>query len=83
MAFELGFLVGSLALLALVLYFTRVRGPSVPHAGNVDELGDAEGGTRAAAGPETEVCEICERERVCSTEGGLTVCAECNDDLLA
>ncbi|MFB6304820.1 MAG: hypothetical protein ABEH47_06615 [Haloferacaceae archaeon] len=77
MAFELGFLVGSLALLALVVYYTRIRGPSVPHAGNVDEMGEASGD------PRREVCDICERERVCSTEGDLTICAECSDDLMA
>lgn len=73
MAFAIGFLVGSLVLLALVLYFTRIRSPSVPHAETIDE-------TRPE--PDTESCDICEQERVCQTVGDLTICAACNDDLM-
>jgi hypothetical protein len=73
MAFEIGFLVGSLLLLAVVLYFTRIRNPAVPGA-------QERASPRVA--PETETCDLCERERICETVGDLTVCAECNDDLL-
>ncbi|MFB6123905.1 MAG: hypothetical protein ABEJ78_10665 [Haloferacaceae archaeon] len=73
MAFTIGFLVGSLLLLAAVLYFTRVRNPAVPGL-----RGDAS----PPPGPETETCDLCERERICETVGDLTVCAECNDDLM-
>ncbi len=73
MAFEIGFLVGSLLLLGVVLYFTRIRNPVVP---------GVQGDAPPRPGPETETCDLCERERVCETVGDLTVCAECNDDLL-
>lgn len=79
MAFELGFLVGSLLILAAVVYFTRVRNRAVPHAGNVD--GDGSGVDRA--GSRTQVCDLCERERDCRVDGDLTVCPECDDELLA
>jgi hypothetical protein len=70
MAFELGFLVGSLLLLAGVLYFTRFRGPTLPHEAG----GDAQ--------PATQTCEICGEERYCEVENGMTVCLECNEELL-
>lgn len=71
----LGFLVGSLVILAAVLYVTRVKRPAVPQARA------AGGGDRPA--PDTEPCELCERERVCETVADMRVCAECRDDLLA
>lgn len=74
MAFAIGFLLGSLLLLALVLYYTRIRNPGVPHAENIE-------GNRAE--PDTELCEICENQRVCQTVGDLTICSACHDDLLA
>lgn len=76
MVFELGlgFLVGSLLLLALVLYVTRIRRPAVPRATVV-------GGERPL--PATEPCDLCEEERVCTEVGDLTVCASCEEELLA
>jgi hypothetical protein len=73
----LGFLVGSLVLLAIVLYYTRIRNPAVPHAGTVTVDEEDEEVSR------TQVCDLCERERACREVDGLTVCAECNDDLMA
>ena len=68
----LGFLVGSLVILAAVLYFTRIRNPAVPHAG-----------APGREPPATEPCELCGEERVCSSVGGMTVCAACEEELLA
>lgn len=70
----LGFLVGSLIILAVVLYFTRIRNPVVPHAGTVD---------RARGEVATQTCELCGEERVCTEVKGMTVCAACEEDLLA
>jgi len=69
----LGFLVGSLLILAVVLYYTRIKNPAVPHAETIETDREA---------PETQVCDLCERERVCRDVGDLTVCAECNEDLM-
>jgi len=93
MAFELGFLVGSLALLGIVLYFTRVRGPSLPHeamaeAGGEAAESDGEGRVtpRAespqAADTRVELCELCGENPATKTVNELTVCAECDEDLL-
>ena len=68
-----GFLVGSLVLLAIVLYYTRIKNPAVPHAGTVGTEQDVS---------RTQVCDLCERERICRDAGDLTVCAECNEDLM-
>jgi hypothetical protein len=76
----LGFLVGSLLLLGVVLYYTRIRNPAVPHAGTVETDG-TDGTTQEVSG--TQVCELCEREQVCHEAGDLTVCAECNEELMA
>jgi hypothetical protein len=69
----LGFLVGSLLILGVVLYYTRIKNPVVPGAGTDD-------GDRELSG--TQSCELCERQRVCREVGSLTICAECNDDLM-
>jgi hypothetical protein len=70
----LGFLVGSLLILGVVLYYTRIRNPVVPRAG-ADEANQEISGTQS--------CELCERRRVCREVGDLMVCAECNDDLMS
>lgn len=70
----LGFLVGSLLLLAVVLYYTRIKNPAVPHAGTV---------TTDQSSVETQPCDLCGRERECREVGDLTVCSECNDDLMS
>jgi hypothetical protein len=89
MAFELGFLVGSLALLGVVLYFTRVRGPSLPHEAMADaggETADGEGNGHVSPGAEStrmvDVCELCGENPASKTVNDLTVCAECDEDLL-
>jgi hypothetical protein len=69
----LGFLVGSLLILGVVLYYTRVKNPVVPRAGTDEADGEISG---------TQSCELCERRRVCREVGDLMVCAECNDDLM-
>ncbi|MFB6101540.1 MAG: hypothetical protein ABEJ73_03135 [Haloplanus sp.] len=93
MAFELGFLVGSLALLAIVVYVTRFRGPSLPHEtmaeGQERASGDADGNVAAAtvdgvpAQPPVERCELCGENRATRSVNDLAVCAECDDELLA
>lgn len=89
MAVEIGFLVGSLLLLAAVLYVTRVRNPAVPQARVVDEDADdleaREAETQAAEtrGSETRTCDVCGSEGVARTTGDLAVCRECDDDLLS
>lgn len=93
MAFELGFLVGSLALLGLVIYFTRIRGPSLPHEAMAEsERGSADGERGGASSPHpestravdarVELCELCDENPASKTVNDLTVCAECNEDLL-
>jgi hypothetical protein len=89
MALELGFLVGSLALLGVVLYFTRVRGPSLPHEAMAEESGEGE---RADAGPRTgpsappaptmEACELCGENPATQSVNDMAVCVECDEDLL-
>lgn len=69
----LGFLVGSLLILAVVLYYTRIKKPAVPHAGTIEAEREA---------PRTQRCDLCERERECREVGDLTVCSECNDELM-
>jgi hypothetical protein len=88
MAFELGFLVGSLALLGIVLYFTRVRGPSLPHEAMAEAGGEtADGDREGRASPRTEspravdMCELCGENPASETVNDLTVCAECDEDL--
>lgn len=73
MAFAIGFLLGSLLLLALVLYFTRFRNPGVPHHENIET---------PPPDPTIEQCEICEEQRDCQTVGDLTICSACHDDLM-
>jgi hypothetical protein len=89
MAFELGFLVGSLALLGIVLYFMRIRGPSLPHEALAEQTGEGE---RADAGPRAgpadrraptiDACELCGENPATQSVNGMPVCAECNEDLL-
>ncbi|AZH24347.1 hypothetical protein [Haloplanus aerogenes] len=98
MAFELGFLVGSLVLLGVVLYFTRIRGPSLPHEAMAEGEGgtpdgdrdrNREGGARPraeptrAVGARVELCELCGENPASKTVNEMTVCAECDEDLLA
>jgi len=87
MAFELGFLVGSLALLGIVLYFTRIRGPSLPHDAMAEGTGEGDhDGQRAgpAAGPRPtmEACELCGENPASESVNDMAVCAKCNEDLL-
>jgi len=94
MAFELGFLVGSLAILGIVLYFTRIRGPSLPHeamAGTEGEMPDGDRDREGGVGPraetaravdaQVELCELCEENPASKTVNDLDVCAECDEDL--
>jgi hypothetical protein len=86
MAVEIGFLVGSLLLLAAVLYVTRVRNTAVPQMKAVDEDVDGrESETREpeTREPETRTCDVCGSDGVARTTGDLAVCRECNDDLLS
>jgi|GEM_PF-2937909 len=89
MAFELGFLVGSLAILGLVLYVTRIRGPSLPHEAMAEQTGDGEhADTGPRAGPATqrtptmEACELCGENPATQSVNEMAVCVECNEDLL-
>jgi hypothetical protein len=88
MAFELGFLVGSLALLGVVLYFTRVRGPSLPHEATAERSGEgerADAGPRAgpsAPPPTVETCELCGENPASQSVNDMAVCAQCDEDLL-
>ncbi|WP_248897992.1 hypothetical protein [Haloplanus halobius] len=85
MAFELGFLVGSLALLGLVIYATRIRGPSLPH----EQVAEGATGRGAESDPvehavETDDrCELCGENPATRSVNDLDVCADCDDDLLA
>lgn len=92
MAFELGFLVGSLALLGLVVYITRFRGPSLPHE-RMDEVSEGgtasadRGGTRPGTASAERVgtadqCELCGERRATKSVNDLAVCAKCDEDLL-
>jgi hypothetical protein len=90
----LGFLVGSLALLAFVLYMTRVRGPSLPHEAAAEGHGD--GGSNgngeredAAVDPRAgqptqtmDACEICGENPASRSVNDMAVCAECDEELL-
>lgn len=76
MSFAIGYLIGTVLLLILVLYITRIRSPPVPAAPVEDENAAKE------IMPELQACELCERKRVCEDVKGLLVCGECQDDLL-
>jgi len=91
MAFELGFLVGSLAILGVVLYFTRVRGPSLPHEAMAESEapeGDGQAGdgnaTPRAVPPERAVpaCELCGENPAARSVNDMHVCPECDEELL-
>jgi hypothetical protein len=89
MAFELGFLVGSLALLAVVLYFTRIRGPSLPHEAMAETNGEGDHGDAGPrAGPTApptaamETCELCGERPASRSVQDMAVCAECDEELL-
>jgi len=89
MAFELGFLVGSLALLGVVLYFTRIRGPSLPHEAMAEQAGDGDhadagprSGPAAPRAPTIEACELCGENPASQSVNDMAVCADCNEDLL-
>lgn len=81
MGFAIGYLLGSLALLAIVIYLTRIRQPAVPQmqAG----AGTGESGERERRSPEPghETCELCGESRPCSEVNDMTVCGECKSDL--
>lgn len=90
MSFAVGFLVGSLLLLVSVLYFTRIRGSTVPQA-KVVESEELNAGEPPAAdshdslaemAPERETCELCNEKRVCQEVSGMTVCSSCEAELL-
>jgi hypothetical protein len=87
MAFELGFLVGSLALLGIVLYFTRIRGPSLPHEAMAEGTGEGERdaqrpGPAAGPHPTVEACELCGENPASESVNDMAVCVQCNEDLL-
>ncbi|AXG05905.1 hypothetical protein DU500_05320 [Haloplanus rubicundus] len=87
MAFELGFLVGSLALLGIVLYFTRIRGPSLPHEAMAEGTGEGERdgqrpGPAAGPAPTVEACELCGENPATQSVNDMAVCAQCDEDLL-
>jgi len=87
MAFELGFLVGSLALLGIVLYFTRIRGPSLPHDAVAEGTGEGEhdgqrAGPATGPAPTMEACELCGENPASESVNDMAVCAKCNEDLL-
>lgn len=70
MAFGIGYLLGTVLLLVVVLYITRIRSPPVP----------ADADTRTLAEPEP--CELCEADRLCQEVRGMMVCQECKEELL-
>jgi hypothetical protein len=87
MAFELGFLVGSLALLGIVLYFTRIRGPSLPHDAMAEGTGEGEhdgqrAGPATGPAPTMEACELCGENPASESVNDMAVCVKCNEDLL-
>jgi hypothetical protein len=90
MALELGFLVGSLAILGVVLYFTRIRGPTLPHETSMTE--GADGPARDAAGgdarmppaePTLPTCELCGENPAARSVNEMQVCPQCDEDLLS
>ena len=89
MAFELGFLVGSLVILGVVLYFTRIRGPSLPHEAMAEQTGDGDradaaprAGPAAPRAPTVEACELCGENPATQSVNDMAVCAQCDEDLL-
>lgn len=70
MAFGIGYLLGTVLLLAVVLYVTRIRSPPVPR--------DTDAKTLA----EPEPCELCGAEQFCQEVQGMMVCRECKEELL-
>ncbi|GAB3325541.1 hypothetical protein EI982_10900 [Haloplanus rallus] len=84
MAFELGFLVGSLAILGVVLYFTRIRGPSLPHEAMAEGEGEGPDGDARAVPPERTVpaCELCGENPAARSVNDMQVCPECDEELL-
>ncbi|MFB6256304.1 MAG: hypothetical protein ABEH58_06190 [Haloplanus sp.] len=89
MALELGFLVGSLALLGVVLYITRIRGPSLPHEAMAEGASEGEradarqgAGSTGPRAPTTEACELCGENPATESVNEMTVCAQCKTDLL-
>ncbi|GAB6860379.1 hypothetical protein ACFR97_09450 [Haloplanus litoreus] len=91
MAFELGFLVGSLAILGVVLYFTRIRGPTLPHEATMAEGQEEETPDRDVAGdarvppvdPTGPTCELCGENPAARSVNGMQVCPKCDEDLLS
>ncbi|WP_251329297.1 hypothetical protein [Haloplanus pelagicus] len=88
MAFELGFLVGSLALLGLLIYVTRFRGPSLPHETAEGEREIPEGDTvvdgvhAPSAEATVEQCDLCGENPATRSVSDMRVCGECDEDLL-
>lgn len=87
MAFELGFLVGSLAILGVVLYFTRIRGPSLPHEAMAEQTSggdhaDPRADAAAPRAPTAEACELCGENPATQSVNDMVVCADCKADLL-
>jgi hypothetical protein len=89
MAFEIGFLVGSLALLGVVLYITRIRGPSLPHEAMVEGASEGDGadagqhaGPAGPRAPTIEACELCGENPATESVNEMAVCAQCNEELL-
>jgi len=83
----LGFMIGSLALLALVLYVTRVRGPTLPHEaaetdGSERDAAAPRAGAAAAHTPTMEQCELCGENPASRSVNDMLVCAECDEELL-
>ena len=68
MSFSIGFLVGSLTLLAVVLYLSR------------SVFGDVEGMERLSE-IEPPQCEYCHQRRAITDEGGAPCCAKCQSEL--
>jgi hypothetical protein len=85
MAFELGFLVGSLAILGVVLYVTRIRGPSLPHEAAMAEDGEESPGGDARVAPAERTvpaCELCDENPAARSVNDMDVCPECEEELL-
>jgi len=86
MAFEIGFLVGSLAILGVVLYFTRIRGPSLPHEAMAEgegQEGDGSATPRATPAERTvPACELCGENPAARSVNDMHVCPECDEELL-
>lgn len=79
MSFAIGYLIGTVLLLVLVLYITRIRSPAVPGV-PVDE--DAAPDGAGEIEPTLELCDLCEQERDCEDVNGLLVCGDCREDFL-